>query len=321
MLGALRPADFILSPHSKIKVNPAFLTFQFDFKQFNIRISAFPPICSAMASDGVNHFGDNTDETSLCADSDQHFKILGLNVPVFRAVAGSIGVVILCAVTAIIVVCCCRRKKPPTTSAGAAAASGNKGRLVDDGNQQQKRIANLLSSCVQRFCCRNADGLPRAPAKRIFSAQNLMRARRLEPLVLHVKTSTAVSGVKKRRRTRALARRNQRQRQRHVRPEREVLTCVKTTITPPHTSRVPKVLRRSRATPNGQTGTPADIRRRRPERLKRPSKPRLRPPRAPKESRRKKELLPRAKLIINRWQQQQPKRRMRKPSRQQNSFK
>lgn len=147
------------------------------------------------------------------------------------------------------------------------------------------------------------------------------RARRLEPLVPHVKTSTAASGVKKRRRrrTRELARRNQRQGQRHVRPEREVLTCVKTTITPPHTSRVPKVLRRSRATPNGQTGTPADIRRRRPERLKRPSKPRRpRPPRAPKESRRKKELLPLAKLIINRWQQQQqqPKRRMRKPSRQ-----
>jgi hypothetical protein len=42
-----------------------------------------------------------------------------------------------------------------------------------------------------------------------------------------------------------------------------VLTYVKTTMTPPHTSRVPKVLRRSRATPNGQTGTPADIHRRR----------------------------------------------------------
>jgi hypothetical protein len=89
------------------------------------------------------------------------------------------------------------------------------------------------------------------------------RARRLEPLVPHVKTSTAASGVKKRRRTRELARRSQRQQQRHVRPECEVLTYVKTTMTPSHTSRVPKVVRRSRATPNGQTGTPADIHRRR----------------------------------------------------------
>jgi hypothetical protein len=133
MLGALRPADFILSsPHSKIKVDTTFLTFQFDFffKQFlNHFVAEFVCrdfrcaqkdfcISTDLLCDGVNHCGDNTDETttSLCADSDQHFKILGLNLPVFGAVAGSIGVVILCAVTAIIVVCCCRRKKPPTTS-------------------------------------------------------------------------------------------------------------------------------------------------------------------------------------------------------------
>ncbi|XP_046455536.1 uncharacterized protein LOC124203013 isoform X2 [Daphnia pulex] len=105
-------------------------------------------ISTDLLCDGVNHCGDNTDETttSLCADSDQHFKILGLNLPVFGAVAGSIGVVILCAVTAIIVVCCCRRKKPGPATTSAAASSGNNGRLVDDGNQQQKPIANLLSN-------------------------------------------------------------------------------------------------------------------------------------------------------------------------------
>ncbi|KAI9550054.1 hypothetical protein GHT06_001666 [Daphnia sinensis] len=100
-------------------------------------------ISTDLLCDGVNHCGDNTDETttSLCADSEQHFKILGLNLPVFGAVAGSIGVVIICAVTAITVVCCCRRTKTPTQSnanaTAAAHSSGNNGlRLADDGNSK-----------------------------------------------------------------------------------------------------------------------------------------------------------------------------------------
>lgn len=70
-------------------------------------------ISTDLLCDGVNHCGDNTDETttSLCADQDLHSKIFGLNIPVFGAVAGSVGAVLLCAIIAGIVICCCRRKR------------------------------------------------------------------------------------------------------------------------------------------------------------------------------------------------------------------
>jgi len=67
-------------------------------------------ISTDLLCDGVNHCGDNTDEStsSLCADQDMS-QIFGLNLPVFGVVVGSVGVVLI-ALSAGLVVCCCRKK-------------------------------------------------------------------------------------------------------------------------------------------------------------------------------------------------------------------
>lgn len=84
-------------------------------------------VSTDLLCDGVNHCGDNSDETttSLCADELKATKIWGVHLAVFGAVAGSVGVVLL-ALTVGVVVCCCRRRRrrdrePPPGAAHDAA--------------------------------------------------------------------------------------------------------------------------------------------------------------------------------------------------------
>lgn len=78
------------------------------------------------------------------ADQELHGRIFGLNIPVFGAVAGSVGVVVLCALTASIVVCCCRRKR---TLINQPARSGG----TKNNKPFGRGTYSMPSSCLTNF--------------------------------------------------------------------------------------------------------------------------------------------------------------------------